>query len=430
MTLLYRSVPIVAWIVVVLLTQPASIDAAELRTTLCDRPVCRTVAIAPDTTVRPKSAITESLSTDEVFEDFDGGCQGGCSHGCQMCCLPKRDMWADADFLLGWRHGIRFPALATTSPNGTNQLEAGVLPGATIVYPSQPVGEEARPGGRVSLGTWLDDCHCWGVEGRYFMLADEITTFSAQSTGDPILARPFFDVAGNAQATRLLAFPGAVSPGSIDIATESELLGGDALLRRGLCRWECGNLDFLVGYQFARLNETLQISDVSTDVDPGNLIQDGTTFAITDQFATRNQYHAASVGAAMKFQRFNWQWEVLGKIGLGNMRETVTVAGTTTAAVPGQAVVVEQFGLLAQGVNLGTVTEDKFCASPELNLKVAYQVTRSIDVSCGYTFLYFTSVAQPGRMVDVGLGVPTDRFRIRDSEFWMHAFQCGVTMRF
>jgi hypothetical protein len=28
------------------------------------------------------------------------------------------------------------------------------------------------------------------------------------------------------------------------------------------------------------------------------------------------------------------------------------------------------------------------------------------------------------------LRVPADRFRIRDSEFWMHAFQCGLTVRF
>jgi hypothetical protein len=92
--------------------------------------------------------------------------------------------------------------------------------------------------------------------------------------------------------------------------------------------------------------------------------------------------------------------------------------------------VVNQFGLLAQGVNLGTFNQDKFCAAPELNLKLVYEVNRCIDVSCGYTFLYLTSVAQPGRQIDVDLVVPSERFRIRDSEFWIHAFQCGVTMRF
>lgn len=405
--------------------QPAGINAAELRTTLCDRPVCRTVAISP-------VPAPETLTTDAVFEDYGGEYYGGggCSDGCQACRSPNCGAWVDFDFLLGWRHAIRTPPLVATSPNGTADADAGVLPGATVVYPSEPIGEEARPGGRISIGRWLDACRSWGIEGRYFMLSDQSTTFSLDSTGDPILARPFFDVAGDAQAARLLAFPGILEPGRIDITTESEFLGGDALLRRGLCRWDGGYLDFLVGYQFAKLDEGLLISDSSTDVDPGNLILDGTVLAINDLFLTRNEYHAATLGAAMKMQRNCWQWEVMGKIGLGNMKESVAIGGTTTTTVPGAAPVTNQFGLLAQGTNLGTFTQDKFSVSPELVVKAVYSVNQCVDVSCGYTLLYFTSAAQPGQQIDPALLVPTDRFEIRESEFWMHAFQCGVSMRF
>jgi hypothetical protein len=282
----------------------------------------------------------------------------------------------------------------------------------------------------VAFGVWLDPWHCWGVEARFFTLADEVTTFSLQSDGDPILARPFFDAVGNAQAARLLAFPGIVSPGGVDIATESDILGGDVLLHRKLCRSGCVEVDFLVGYQFARLDESLLISDFSTDVDPGNLIQDGTILAITDLCETKNEYHAATVGAAMRMRRNGWLWEVMGKIGLGNMQETVTVAGTTTTTVPGADPVVVQSGLLAQGVVLGTFSQDKFCASPELNLKVVYQLNRCIDVSCGYTFLYYTNLAQPGEQIDDSLLVPPVNTEIRDAEFWMHAFQAGVAVRF
>ena len=172
------------------------------------------------------------------------------------------------------------------------------------------------------------------------------------------------------------------------------------------------------------------ISDLSTDVDPANLILNGTTLAIQDLFSTTNEYHAATIGGVMRMQRNCLQYEVFGKVGLGNMHQTVSVAGATTTTVPGTAPVANQFGLLAQGVNLGSFSQDKFCAAPEVTLKAIYSVNRCLDVSCGYTFLYFTTVAQPGRQVDVDVSVPTDRFRIRDSEFWMHALQCGVTMRY
>ena len=132
----------------------------------------------------------------------------------------------------------------------------------------------------------------------------------------------------------------------------------------------------------------------------------------------------------MKMQRNCWQWEVMGKIGLGNMKESVAIGGTTTTTVPGAAPVTNQFGLLAQGTNLGTFTQDKFSVSPELVVKAVYSVNQCVDVSCGYTLLYFTSAAQPGQQIDPALLVPTDRFEIRESEFWMHAFQCGVSMRF
>lgn len=448
MSTFHRTLWVVVSLTVLAQSRPTLIEGAELRTTACDRPVCRSVAISPAAPSRQDRKVRQaSLTTDAVFDeyqgehlgeyhgdfhgDFHGDCQGNCGGGCSNCCLPPREVWVGFDFLLGWRHGIRTPPLVTTSPNGTAQADAGVLPGATVVYPTQPFGEEARPGGRLSLGAWLDRTRCWALEGRYFMLADQNTNFAIASVaGDPILARPFFDVLGNVQAARLLAFPGFVEPGGVNITSESQLQGGDALLRRRLCDLGTGDLQFLVGYQFAQIDEALVIADLSTDADPGNLIQDGTTLAITDRFSTRNQYNAASVGAAWKMQNDNLTWEILGKVGLGNMRETVMISGTTVTTVPGQAAVENAVGLLAQGVNLGTFTQDRFCASPEVNLKCSYQVNDHIDVSCGYTFLYFTSSVQPGQQIDVDLRVPPDGFRIRDTEYWMHAFQCGVNVRF
>ena len=421
-----------------LMAASMSVSAAELRTSAGGRPVSRTVAAASHTV----PAIEEmEMDVDVQSTGCDGQCSqcnGGHSCGtqmCQSCCFQSNGFWVDAEFLLAWRHGARFPPLVTTSANGTAAAVAGVLgqPATTVVYANEAVGDDGRPGGRISVGTWLDPWQCWGIEGRYYMLANESTRFDATSAGDPILARPFFDVIANAPASRLVAFPGVVTPGSVSVITESEVMGGDAMLRRSLCRWGCGRVDLIFGYQFARIDESLLISDSSTDADPANLIADGTILAISDSFVTRNEYHAATLGAAAQFEQGSWRLDVLGKIGFGNMRETVSIAGQTVVDAPPIGVVdaVNAFGLLAQGVNIGTFSQDRFSVSPEINAKAVYRVTDCIDVWAGYTFVYWSRVAGPGRQIDGDLRVPpVQQFAVRDSEYWVHALTLGGQFRF
>jgi hypothetical protein len=382
----------------------------------------------------------EPIAVPEPYIETGGGecagsCTGNCTGGCQFCCRWDCGIWTDFDFLLGRRRAIRFPPAATTSPQGTPAAQAGVLglPTTTVIYPTEPVGEDARPGGRISVGMWLDPCHCWAIEGRYFGLADEQTRFDVTSNGNPILARPFFDVAGGAGPSSLLiAFPGVSSPGNITVATDSQILGGDALVRQLMCRWGCGRLDLLYGFQFARIDESMVISSVLTDADPANIIPDGTTLAITDNFATRNEYRAVTIGAAAQYDMGAWRLDVLGKFGLGNMQETVTISGlsVTDTPPPGSPNNVVPQGLLAQNVNLGTFAREEFCVSPELNVKLVYHVNSCVDVALGYTFIYWSNVAQPGDQIDPDLRAPPDRFEIEDSEAWVHAFTLGASFQF
>src|SRR5688572_23755300 len=171
-----------------------AVSAAELRTSSGSRPVSRTVVPAAHTTPVVEEAEFEAGGCAEPCSQCSGGHSCG-TQMCQSCCFQSNGMWVNAEFLLAWRHGIRFPPLVTTSPNATLNTVAGVLgqPTTSILYSDEAVGEDGRPGGRISIGTWLDPWQCWGVEARYYMLADENTEFAATSTGDPILARPFFD---------------------------------------------------------------------------------------------------------------------------------------------------------------------------------------------------------------------------------------------
>jgi hypothetical protein len=414
-----------------LLLAAAPGSGAELRTSAGNRPVYRTASHVPTSA---HETIVEELGPVESYEGpwetGDAGC-GGCS-GCSRCCFTSCGFWADFDFLLGTRRGQRFPPLVTTSPFGTPANVAGVLGQAatTIAYPTEPVGEEARPGARISLGMWIDPAHCWALEGRYFALANERTNFNATADSDigPILARPFFDGVLNQNSARQLSEVTLTDSGSVSVTTESEILGGDALVRRTMCRWGCGELALLVGYQYARLDESLVITDRIN----GDRLLANPNFSqsITDSFATRNEYHAAVIGAATRYDYGCWRLDLLGKIGLGNMSETVTISGqTVTLNPPGPPAIVNN-GLLALGANLGTFSQDKFAVSPEINVKLVYLLSECVDVSVGYTFLYWSNVAQAGEQVDPDLRVPTNQFLIDESESWIHAFTLGASFQF
>ena len=168
-----------------------------------------------------------------------------------MSCMPVGHKWARMEYLLWWRSGQDLPPLVTTSPDGTPRATAGVLGFDTtaVLLGDETVGMDARPGGRVSVGTWLDAAGCHGVEGRFFSLGNSLVSYTADSDGSPILARPFLN--GTAPASQLLAYPNFTTSGSVLVQGESDVLGGDVLYR-----WLAGQvgstrLDFTIGYQFA-----------------------------------------------------------------------------------------------------------------------------------------------------------------------------------
>ncbi|MGN6546875.1 MAG: BBP7 family outer membrane beta-barrel protein, partial [Aureliella sp.] len=140
-----------------------------------------------------------------------GSCDGSCDGGCASCgtgdycttcntprrfciCLPSHG-WAHAEYLLWWQSGMNLPALATTSPAGTARGSAGVLPGASVLYGGDNSAlDGSLSGGRIRFGSWFDRIPGLGIEGEYLGLGQQTESFFQQSTGSPILARPFFNI--------------------------------------------------------------------------------------------------------------------------------------------------------------------------------------------------------------------------------------------
>ena len=348
--------------------------------------------------------------------------------GRRRCCW---DSYGDVELLLWWTKGTHLPALVTTSPAGTPRAQAGVLgePGTSVLFGDELAGQDLQIGGRVTMGWWLDGSHNFGVEGRFFALEGDSTTFFAESTGDPILGRPFFNPALPGEDAFLVAFPG-VSEGSIRANFTNDLFGTEVLARIMMYRTQLRRVDLLAGYQFLRLDDDLRISTLTTSTDPGGLIPVGTTFDIFDRFRGRNEFHGGVIGVAGSMARGCWSLNGTAKVGFGNMRQTVVIEGTQTVTIPNLPGTDLGSGLLAQPSNIGTYTQDQFCFIPEFTLNLRYHINDCWSASIGYNLIWMSDVVLGAdhidRVVDLSQVTSRPAFAFDDTDYWVQGLNFGL----
>jgi hypothetical protein len=158
------------------------------------------------------------------------------------------------------------------------------------------------------------------------------------------------------------------------------------------------------------------------------------SFDIQDLFDTENQFHGGEIGLLWEGQRWRWSLEVLGKIALGNSRQTVQISGSTVTS-PGPS--VEPGGLLALPTNIGTYTQDKFAVVPEFGATLGYQMTSCLRLMFGYTGIYWNHVARAGDQIDLGVnptflpsedpvGPERPAFAFVDADYWAQGITFGA----
>ena len=79
-----------------------------------------------------------------------------------------------------------------------------------------------------------------------------------------------------------------------------------------------------------------------------------------------------------------WSFNMLAKVGLGNMDQKVIISGETVITDPSGGTVT-QAGLLAASSNEGIGERDKFAAVPEFELRYNYHLNEAVEVSVGYS---------------------------------------------
>ncbi len=406
----------------------------------------------------------------------DGGCDsmGSCGYGacdeacgangwrpCVTLCLPQ-DGWVSFEYLSWWQDGMSLPPLVTTStdPN-VAQANAGVLGQGTTrtLFGGNDVLTDQFDGGRLRMGLWLDRGHTWAIAGEYFKIGSESESFFANSNGNPVLARPFFNVNPTSGSPRedseLVAFGGTGNvrvSGSVAASAESELLGAGFHFRnlracnQGCNTWGlfgcpqqfCSRTEALIGYRHLQLTEGVTIQERLTGINPvGN-------FDINDRFRTRNQFNGIDLGWFYSQNRGNWTLDGMLRLAVGSTHQTVSINGQTTISgdpnSPGSQTL--QGGLLAQASNIGTYQRDEFSVVPELDVNLGYRLNNNWRVMVGYTFLYWSNVVRPGEHISRDLnpnqlppaenpltGASRPGFAFDSVDYWAQGINAGLEYR-
>ena len=372
------------------------------------------------------------------------------------CCSPPGRFWLRADYLMWWTNGMRLPPLVTTSPQGTPVADAGVLPGATILYGNNTVADYGRSNFRTSWGLWLDNCHVWGIEGDYFTIGQGASNYSRYSTGDPILARPFYDVENITQNRELVAYPDVVE-GTITVNAKDYFQSTGVALSYNLCCCDscdpyvdscvdpclpllfCCRTDLLVGYRYYKYSDSVAIREDLRVTEIGPM--QNWLFQVDDGFRARNDFHGSEFGLRSRIYRGRWSLEVLTKIALGNTHQVVTIDGQTIVTPTAQPTQVRDGGVFAVRTNEGTYTRDTFTMIPQLGLELGYQVNDNWRAYVGYNILYWGAVIHAAEQIDLNVdprnipvvqnpALPFPAFPGKTSCLWAQGLNLGLELRF
>lgn len=374
---------------------------------------------------------------------------------CDCFCGPEGRVWFRADYLLFWTKPQRVPPLATTSPVGTPQAEAGVLgfPNTAVLFGGDRVDVGTQEGAQITFGGWLDRCHLWGLEGDYMDLAEETTGFhSGPVSGSQVLARPFFDVDnGGAPASQLVAFPlnpnapGTAVTGVLNIDLSTYFQSAGLHVRRNLWSedWAAADceprghfrgfrLDGIAGYRFYRLQDQLTIHQTSAVITPANAA--GAALEQIDSFATENEFQGAELGLIANLYRGRWTIGVTAKAAVGGNHRIVHINGGTVFTPLGGPSEVTAGGLLAQASNIGDYYRDQFTVIPEFETEIGFQVNRQLRAFVGYDILYWNKVARAGEQVDLNVsflpGATRPAFPFNESSLWVQGVRLGAELSF
>jgi len=391
------------------------------------------------------SDVPENSSAYWTREDYeqDGGPLGfGRGRVSDVGCDLVHDrFWVRSEFLAWWTKGFATPPLLTTGPESSSS-SSGVLgaPGTSVLLGGKDFEGGFHPGVRIALGAWLNAPQTLGLEGSYFQLSRQTTFFNISGTSVPVLARPFFNSETGQQDSQLVNFPGQQS-GSFSSQSSTSLQVAEILVRKNLNLQPGLAIDLVGGYRYQQLEDHLGVDDTLTFSGTGAAFPAGSIVQQSDRFDTRNVFQGGEVGISAALHRQGWSIDALLKIGIGQTNSRVTIDGSTTTAIPGQATTQLPGGFLALPGNLGVYDSSRLSVVPELGITLGFDLSAQLRATLGYDLVYWTAVARPGDQIDLNIdprqfpppaitSATRPEFILHTSDYWAQGLNLGLDFRF
>jgi len=340
---------------------------------------------------------------------------------CSPFGLLHSRFYIKAQQVFSWGSGQQLPLLVTSTTDGQDPVN---------LFGGGEIGTASVSGYRVETGLWLDNCQSRAIVLRGFDGGHNDVGLVTDSSRFGNLELPYNQINPNGTLTPVDAFvavPGSLT-GNVNANLSSQVYGGDLLIKKMISRDSLGRWDFLMGYQTARLAESLTLESTR------NTVPAGTSNFVRDSFQVKNQFHGATFGFSGDVREGCWYFGGMFKLGLGNMERTVNIEGTQTTTV-GVIPSTTDSGLHASSrTNSGRYVLDTFVMTPELNLTAGYRLTNSLDFTVGYNLLRLPKVTRVANALDSRLAVddspaPTQlnpAFRFQEFNFTLHSLNLGL----
>ena len=202
-----------------------------------------------------------------------------------------------------------------------------------------------------------------------------------------------------AKKRAIVATPGF--QGTLQLDLTSQLQGAETNVMWRSNDGEGLQLDGLAGFRWLQFSESLALPATTGAAAAAPV---SGFYNVSDRFQAGNNFWGGQLGARAAYGHSAVRLEALAKVALGGMHETVTIDGasqtssgnlffkTSPAGMRG--------GIFTQPSTIGSSSQDSFAVVPEVTIRPSYRLTRSIQLSCGYSFLYVSTLARPGAQID------------------------------
>lgn len=345
---------------------------------------------------------------------------------CPPSIAASQQMWLNAEALLWFPQNRKTPPLLTTGPNDALQF-------------GDPIDSGLAPGIRLEAGRYLKG-GMLGIGGRFWTLFGESEDYSI-SSDDPatIIRRPFFNMTalGGPQPDALIVSgpsPGGPTIGDFNARSDFDALATEVFGRILFGQGSCYRIDLLGGYTYYAIDDSLTLASTTFG------IPNQTSFF--DSFDAENRFHGGQLGIESVITKGKWSLQSLSKVHLGNMNQRVSIRGSSRQGIfpdpPGPGINFGN-GFYAQGQQ-GDYEVDDFAFVPEMGLKLGYSPRCNVQMTLGYSFLFWSSVALAGEQINPyldGTALLTDDvapqaeiYRIVNDGFWMQGIDLGLTIRY